>query len=61
MLDYPSPAMSPYDRPIEPVVCFERRFTRAMRALYWGVFVVVVVLVTWLVLRALSEFEAYNQ
>jgi hypothetical protein len=30
-LDYPSPPLSPYDRPIEPFVTFARRFRLAMR------------------------------
>ena len=45
LLEYPSASLSPYDRPVEPIVTFARRFRLAVRILYVVTPVLVVIAV----------------
>jgi hypothetical protein len=60
-LDYPSPPLSPYDRPIEPFVTFARRFRLAIRICYLLFALLVVGFVVWGALRMVSLFDSYSQ
>jgi|KBSSwiStaDraftv2_1062776.scaffolds.fasta_scaffold640282_2 hypothetical protein len=43
LLEYPSASMSPYDRPVEPIVTFARQFRLAVRILYLAMPVLVAI------------------
>ncbi len=55
-LDYPSPPLSPYDRPIEPFVTFARRAKIAVRFCYLLGAIALVGLAVWSMLRAAGVF-----
>ena len=60
-LDYPSPPLSPYDRPIEPFVTFARRFKFAIRLCYLLFALIVIGVVIWGALRMAGLFDQYSQ
>ena len=60
-LDYPSPALSPYDRPVEPVVRAARVVQIVFRVAFWVVAVVIVAAAGWVVWRAQSAFDALGR
>ena len=60
-LDYPSPPLSPYDRPIEPFVTFARRFRFAVRMCYLLVALLVVGFLVWGALRAAGALDRVAQ
>ncbi len=60
-LGYPSPPLSPYDRPIEPFVTFARQFRRVVRIGCLLFALLVIGFVVWGVLRISSVFDRYSQ
>ena len=58
-LDYPSPPLSPYDRPIEPFVTFARRFKYAIRICYLLIALALLGLALWGALRLAGVFDRY--
>ena len=60
-LDYPSPPLSPYDRPIEPFVTFARRFRFAVRMCYLVVALLVVGFLVWGALRVAGALDRFAQ
>ena len=60
-LEYPSPPLSPYDRPIEPFVTFARRFKFAIRVCYLLFALAVVIVAVWAALRAAAVFDRFSQ
>ena len=60
-LDYPSPPLSPYDRPIEPFVTFARRFRLAIRVCYLLFALLVVIVAVWAALRAANVLDRFAQ
>ena len=59
-LDYPSPPLSPYDRPIEPFVTFARRFKLAIRTCYLIVAIFLIGFLVWGALRMAGAFDRYS-
>ncbi len=60
-LGYPSPPLSPYDRPIEPFVTFARQFRRVVRVGCLLFALLVMGLILWGALRMSSVFYGYAQ
>jgi hypothetical protein len=60
-LDYPSPPLSAYDRPVEPVVKFARRFRLVIRICYLIFALLVVGFAVWGALRMAEVFDGYSQ
>lgn len=60
-LDYPSPPLSPYDRPIEPFVTFARRFRFAIRVCYLLFALMVIALAVWGALRMGGMLDRFSQ
>jgi hypothetical protein len=60
-LDYPSPPLSRYDRPVEPFVTFARRFKMAVRIGYLLFALAVAGLAVWGALRMAGVFDRYSQ
>ncbi|HEV2296615.1 MAG TPA: hypothetical protein VGR35_22420 [Tepidisphaeraceae bacterium] len=60
-LDYPSPPLSPYDRPIEPFVTFARRFKFAIRLCYLLFALIVIGAAAWGALRLTRVFDQFSE
>ena len=60
-LDYTSPSLSSFDRPVEPVVRFAQGVRLAMRITYIAAAVAIIVFVVWAVLRVNAAFEAMGR
>ena len=60
-LDYLSPPLSPYDRPVQPIVTFARRLRIAVRVCYLLFALIVVGLAVWGALRMAAVFDSYSQ
>jgi hypothetical protein len=60
-LDYPSPALSPFDRPVEPVVRVAQSFRLAVRIVYWVFAVAAVAFGAWAILRLLNAFDSFGR
>lgn len=59
-LDYPSPPLSPYDRPIEPFVTFARRFKLAIRICYLIGVILLIGFLVWGALRMAGVLDRYS-
>jgi hypothetical protein len=60
-LDYPSPPLSPYDRPVEPFVTFARRFKLAIRFCYLAFALLIIGFAVWGLLRMTSIIDRFTQ
>ena len=60
-LDYPSPSLSSFDRPIEPVVQLAHGVRLAVRITYVVAAVMGLVFVVWAVLQLRSAFDAMGR
>ena len=60
-LEYRSQPLSPYDRPVEPVVTFARRLKVAVRIAYLLFALLVVALAVWGALRMASVLDRLSQ
>jgi hypothetical protein len=60
LLDYPSPPLSPYDRPIEPFVTFARRFKRAIRICYLIGVILLIGFLVWGAFRMAGALDRYS-
>ena len=60
-LEYPSPSLSSFDRPVEPVVRFAQGVRLAMRITYVVAAVAIIVFVVWAVLWISATFEAVGR
>src|SRR5688500_4390679 len=60
-LDYPSPSLSSFDRPVEPVVRFARGVRLGVRITYVVAAILGLAFVVWEVLQLRAAFEAMGQ
>jgi hypothetical protein len=60
-LEYSSPPLSPYDRPVQPIVTLARRLRIAVRVCYLLFALIVVGLAVWGALRMAAVFDSYSQ
>jgi hypothetical protein len=61
LLDYPSPLLSPFDRPVEPVVRVARTLRLVIRIVWWVFAIGAVAFGAWAMLRLLRAFESMGR
>jgi hypothetical protein len=60
-LEYSSPALSPYDRPVEPVVRAARKVRLVVRILFWVFALAAFAFAAWAVWTLKSAFDAIGR
>ena len=60
-LEYSSPALSPYDRPVEPVVRAARTVRLVVRVLFWVFALAAIAFAAWAVWMLKNAFDAIGR
>lgn len=60
-LEYSSPALSPYDRPVEPVVRAARTVRRVVRILFWAFALAAFAFAAWAVWTLKAVFNSIGR